>query len=117
MGSWESHFKNVTVNFAHNFSFNGSVYLGDGTQHPGADGIAFFFHDGSNTDQGFNGNGFGIGSLTKAFGFKFDTFTNNDDSPFYEPDPKVLLKDHLVVLSIITPRESIELPYKSNEYG
>lgn len=84
--------KNVTVNFAHNFSFNGSVYLGDGTQHPGADGIAFFFHDGSNTDQGFNGNGFGIGSLTKAFGFKFDTFTNNDDSPFYEPDPKSFAK-------------------------
>ncbi|SJZ49998.1 LPXTG-motif cell wall anchor domain-containing protein [Pilibacter termitis] len=68
----------AAVDLTHDFSMKARVHLGNKNQRDqGADGIGFTFNPVANNDLGYAGQGFGIGGLTGAFGFKLDTYYNN----------------------------------------
>ncbi|WP_338344711.1 lectin-like domain-containing protein, partial [Fructobacillus evanidus] len=59
------------IDMSQSFVFSGQIYLG------GGDGVAFGFADAGIGQLGDQGNSFGIGNLSNAFGIKLDTYNNS----------------------------------------
>lgn len=75
------------------FTLKGKVNLGNkNATQGGADGIGIVFHPNSINDIGSYGGGLGIGGLSKAFGFKLDTWYNESGEATFIKDPLYLVK-------------------------
>ncbi|MDK9844937.1 MucBP domain-containing protein, partial [Staphylococcus equorum] len=79
---------NSKIDMSQSFTLKGKVNLGNKTANRGgADGIGFAFHPNSINDIGSYGGGLGIGGLSKAFGFKLDTWYNEIGEETFIKDP------------------------------
>ncbi|WP_317945499.1 lectin-like domain-containing protein [Carnobacterium maltaromaticum] len=72
---------NKQIDLESSFRLKGRVNLGNKTIEAGTmiggDGMGFGFHGGGVSQIGFTGNGMGMAGLPNAFGFKLDTYFNN----------------------------------------
>lgn len=76
------------IDITKNFSISMSVNLGTKPQsQSGGDGLAVGLYNDTPGKVGFGGNGFGIGGLNQAFGFKLDTVYNNAGNSDVAADP------------------------------
>jgi LPXTG-motif cell wall-anchored protein len=76
------------IDITKNFSISMSVNLGTKPQsQSGGDGLAIGLYNDTPGKVGFGGNGFGIGGLNQAFGFKLDTVYNNAGNSDVAADP------------------------------
>ncbi|CAM3130836.1 mucin-binding protein [Lactiplantibacillus plajomi] len=84
----KSHSGNVTlktkINMNQSFSLNGSINLGTKSQgHGGADGVSFGFHNDETSKVGLDGGAAGLGKLNGAFGWKADTYWDEENRGQY----------------------------------
>lgn len=73
---------NGAINLNYNFTINGAINLGKITSAGGytgvADGIGFAFYQGERNQVGGTGGNLGIYGITNAFGWKLDTWYNDE---------------------------------------
>ncbi|MFU1769859.1 lectin-like domain-containing protein [Mammaliicoccus sciuri] len=85
---------NSKIDMSQSFTLKGKVNLGNkNATQGGADGIGIVFHPNSINDIGSYGGGLGIGGLSKAFGFKLDTWYNESGEATFIKDPVVFGKN------------------------
>ncbi|MBS9337515.1 lectin-like domain-containing protein [Fructobacillus parabroussonetiae] len=77
-------FLKTKIDMSQSFTLKGKIRFGG--NNPGGDGIAVGFADETPGTIGKQGNAFGMGGLSNAFGVKFDTFRNNDSNEYYDKD-------------------------------
>ncbi|MDG4967162.1 Cna B-type domain-containing protein [Lactococcus lactis] len=69
------------IDMSQSFTLEGEINLGTKSQDQGgADGIGLGFHSQESNSVGVSGGALGIGGLQGAFGWKADTFYNNNQS-------------------------------------
>ncbi|MEX5934986.1 lectin-like domain-containing protein [Mammaliicoccus sciuri] len=86
---------NSKIDMSQSFTLKGKVNLGNkNATQGGVDGIGIVFHPNSINDIGSYGGGLGIGGLSKAFGFKLDTWYNESGEATFIKDPSVFGKNH-----------------------
>ena len=79
---------NSKIDMSQSFTLKGKINLGNkNATQGGADGIGIVFHPNSINDIGSYGGGLGIGGLSKAFGFKLDTWYNESGETTFVKDP------------------------------
>ncbi|MCY1050234.1 lectin-like domain-containing protein, partial [Mammaliicoccus sciuri] len=79
---------NSKIDMSQSFTLKGKINLGNkNATQGGADGIGIAFHPNSINDIGSYGGGLGIGGLSKAFGFKLDTWYNESGETTFVKDP------------------------------
>jgi hypothetical protein len=84
---------NQQIDMSQDFSLTGMIDLGNKSQKQGgADGISFIFQAGDPAENGAAGNAMGIGGLSDAFGFKLDTYHNDESNAtaYYANDPATM---------------------------
>ena len=76
------------IDMTQDFTLTGKINLGDkSSANQGADGIGFLLQPGNVNVYGKPGGAAGIGGVPGGFGFKFDTWNNNENTSVYTADP------------------------------